>query len=252
MDNEEKAENSVIPECFRQFEKFPGAIFRDGKILFTHYSNFLLFLQSIIGILLFVLFAYLLIKTGFAKNGLIFGISLAIYLILDIIFSLQMTIYTAVDYTNNELYKEFCLFQKTIFTFGYVEIEDILQVSNNVIPQIVNPEGKNNRVKVNKKTNFFHKYVVSFLVNNGDLVDFLELGGYEEYYETSKNLAKAISQHWGIPLMVCSDSQRLYVTGEEERYHLALEGIPYSYSRSVFIVICIMVTIAVFSLSCIK
>ena len=249
MDNEELTK---IPEYFRPFEKFPGADFKDGMLVFPHYSTFLLFAQSVIGILLFCAFCFLIGKSGGAINGFLVGIEVAVYLIIYLICSLQVNIYTAIDYTNNQLFKEFCIFRKTIFTFGYVEIEDILQVSNNVIPQIMNPEGKNNRVKVNKKTNFFHNYVVSFLVNNGDLIDFLELGGYEEYYEVSKNIAKAISLHWGIPLVVCGDSQRLYVTDEEERYHLALEGIPFSYSRSVFIVVCIIIIIAVFSLSCIK
>ena len=158
---------------------------------------------------------------------------------------MQVNIYTAIDYTNNELFKVFSVFGRTIFTFGYVEVKDILQVSNNVIPQFVNPEGKNNRVKPNKKTNLFHKYVVSFLVNNGDIIDFLELGAYDEYYEVSKNLAKAISLHWGLPLMFCGDSQRLYVRGEEERYHLAQEGIPYSYSRSLYIFFCIVIILVV-------
>ena len=252
MSNEEKAEISVVPECFRQFEKFPGAIFRDGKILFTHYSNLFLFIQGIVGVLLFFAFLYILLKSGLVKSGFMFGLYTSLYMIISIIISLQVNIYTVIDYTNNELYKEFCIFQNTIFTFGYVEIKDILQVSNNVIPQIINPEGKNNRVKPNRKSNLFHKYAVSFLVNNGDIIDFIELGGYEEYFEISKNLAKAISQHWGIPLIICSDSQRLYVTGEEERYHFAQEGIPYSYTRSVFISLCILVIIIVFIGSCLK
>ena len=249
MSNEEKAETSVIPECFKQFEKFPGAIFKDGKIYFSHYSTFLLVLQSIVGIIFFVLIVYLLKITGWLQNELVSCVLLSIYLVFYILCSINISIFTSIDYTNNLLYKELYFFSKSLFTFGYVEIEDVLQVSNNVIPQVINPEGKNNRVKPNKKTNLFHKYVISFLVNNGDIVDFLELGAYEEYYEVSKNLAKAISQHWGIPLIVCGDNQKLYVSGEEERYHLAQEGIPYSYSRSVFISISIVIILVIFGIS---
>lgn len=243
MRNEEQP---IIPECFQQFEKFPGAFFSDGKLIFTYYSGLLLFLQAIIGIILFFVFAYIVVKTGLARNGLMFGFFMAVYLLLDIIVSLQVNTFTVIDYTNNQLFKELCLFQKSLFTYGYVEIEDILQVSNNVIPYIINPEGKNNRVKVNDKSNLFHKYVVSFLVNNGDIVDFIELGAYDEYYEVSKNLAKAISQHWGIPLMVCGNNQRLYVRGEGERYHLAQVGIRYSYTRSVCISIFVLIVLSLF------
>ena len=249
MDNEEKAENTVIPECFRQFEKFPGAIFIYGKILFSHYSSFLLVLQTFVGIVIYLGIIYLMYISGFVLNGILSLIVLSLCLILFIFCSVNINIYTVIDYTNNELYKELNIFGKTFFTFGYVRIEDILQVSNNVIPQIINPEGKNNRVKPNGKTNLFHKYVVSFLVCNGDIVDFLELGGYDEYFEISKKLAKAISEHWGIPLVICSDTQKIYVTGEEERYHLALEGIPYSYSRSAFIACFIFIILVFFVVS---
>ncbi len=246
MSNEEQ---NLIPECFRQFEKFSVTIFKDGKILFPHYSTFLLVLQTLLGFMLLGLVVYLLHKLGLLFNGFCFGFLVSLFLILDIICSVNISIYTVIDYKDNQLYKELSFFGKELFTFGYVEVKDILQVSNNVIAQIINPEGKNNRVKPNPRTNLFHKYVVSFLVNNGDVIDFLELGGYDEYYEISKNLAKAISQYWGIPLMVCGDSQKIYVTGQEERYHLALEGIPYSYSRSVFITLSVLVIIVVFGIS---
>ena len=242
-------ENSVVPECFKQFEKFPGAIFLDGKILFAHYSTFLLVLQTLVGIALYLGILYLMYISGLMRNGFLTLVMLSFCLIFFIICSVNINIYTAIDYKDNELYKELNIFGKTLFTFGYVEIRDILQVSNNVIPQLINPEGKNNRVKPNPKTNLFHKYVVSFLVHNGDLIDFLELGGYEEYYEISKNLAKAISEHWGIPLVVCSDNQRLYVAGVEERYHLAQEGIPFSHSRDVFIAVIVVITLALFGIS---
>ena len=246
MSNEE---NTVIPECFKQFEDFPGAIFQNGKIYFPHYSTFLLVVQAFFDIILSVAFIYLLIVTGLYRYKYLFLSLLTFFFILLLICSIRTGVYTAIDYKENLLYKEFSFFGKTLFTFGYVEIKDILQVSNNVIPQCINPEGKNNRVKPNPKTNLFHKYVVSFLVNNGDIVDFLELGGYESYFEVSKNLAKAISEHWGIPLVVCGDSQRIYVTGQEERYRLALEGIQYSYSRSVIISVIIIVTLVVFVIS---
>ncbi len=242
-------ENTVIPECFKQFETFPGAIFENGKLYFPHYSTFLLVLETFIGLILSFAFIYLLIITGLYRYKYLFFFLVSFFIFLLVYCSIRTGIYTAIDYQENLLYKEFSFFGKTLFTFGYVEIKDILQVSNNVIPQCINPEGKNNRVKPNPKTNLFHKYVVSFLVNNGDIVDFLELGGYEGYFEVSKNLAKAISEYWGIPLMVCGDSQRIYVTGQEERYHLALEGIPFSYARSVIITIIIIVTLVVFGIS---
>ena len=82
MSNEEQ---NLIPECFRQFEKFTGAIFKDGKILFPHYSTFLLVLQTILGFILISLIIYLLHKLGLLLNGFCFGFLVSLFLILDII-----------------------------------------------------------------------------------------------------------------------------------------------------------------------
>ncbi len=71
-------------------------------------------------------------------------------------------------------------------------------------------EGK--KAERNSKTNQIQKYYVSFILNNGKLINFIDLGIFDEdYYDTIK-LADTMADFWYINLLKCKEDCTLKET----------------------------------------
>lgn len=242
-----------IPEPFRPYEDYYRAIYKEGKLCFVHYSTFLLFICLVLGVLLFGLL-WALLNTFIIKwhdNPYVYYVIFSLYIVAFIVCCIKINVFSVIDYKNSLFYKEFNVFGKSFFKFGFIKLEDIVKVANNIVPQYCNPEGKNNRVKVNEKTNLYHKYVVSFFVNNGDIVNFLELGGFVEDYYKSIDIAKSIGTYWNIPTVFCKNNQKLHVisTKDGEGFILERVTIPESYLRDFAVIISFFILISLIFLT---
>ena len=100
-------------------------------------------------------------------------------------------------------------------------------------------------------TSAFYADVVSFFVNNGDIVNFLELGGFVDDYYKSIEIAKSIGEYWNIPTVFCKNNQKLHVisTKDGEGYILERVTIPESYLRDFAVIISFFILISLIFLT---
>ena len=126
-----------------------------------------------------------------------------------------------IDFPKNCFYKQIkILFIE--FKFQIIYPKEINYITNNCIVanNMFNPSGINKygyyegeKAERNSKTNQIQKYYVSFLLKNGKLINFIELGIFERDYFTSIKLADTLANFWYIPLFKCKD----YCTLKETR-----------------------------------
>lgn len=193
---------------------------KEGKICFPYDSAFVYWLASFN---VFILPAVILvIYAGFFQNSSLeahkkFTDLLYIYCFVLAVFwtmiSNSLKFYSVIDFHEKCFYKEIkVLF--TEFKYQIINLKEIKYITNNCIPvnNMFSPCGINKygyyegkKAEMNSKTDRFHKYYVSFLLKNGKLINFIELGIFERDYFTSIKLADTLANFWYIPLFKCKD-----------------------------------------------
>ena len=126
---------------------------------------------------------------------------------------------SVIDFADNCFYKQI----KILFIelkFQTINLNEIKYITNNCIEanNIFNPSGINKygyyegkKAESNSKTHQNQNYYVSFLLNNGELINFINLGIFEEDYFASIKLADTIADFWHIHLLKCRDDCSLKV-----------------------------------------
>ena len=126
---------------------------------------------------------------------------------------------SVIDFTNNCFYKQI----KILFIelkHQTINLNEIKYITNNCIvvnnifrPSRINKHGyyEGKKVEGNSKTHQIQKYYVSFLLNNGKLINFIDLGIFEEDYFASIKLVDTIADFWHIHLLKCRDDCSLKV-----------------------------------------
>ena len=126
---------------------------------------------------------------------------------------------SVIDFTDNSFYKQI----KILFIelkLQTINLKEIKCITNNCIVahNIFSPSGINKygyyegkKAEKNSKTHQIQKYYVSFLLNNGKLINFIDLGIFEEDYLATIKLADAMANFWHIHLLKCKDDCSLKV-----------------------------------------
>ena len=146
-----------------------------------------------------------------------------IYLILYFVLLYIAKPCNVLDFENNCIYKSVTIFN---FKYNIIKVEEIQTVCNNCSIGIDNLkvdkfgryEGK--PLRVNPRTNQYQQYFVSFLLKNGDLIDFINLGMSMDDYQDCVLIAKKLSKLWNIPLFICNDYDYLISELSKEGYKL--------------------------------
>ena len=121
-----------------------------------------------------------------------------IMIVLGFILKICIITNKVIDYKNNLIYCELLIFNILICRYGYVNVDDIVAVGNNV--------------------SFFHAkgsmrytYYTSILLKDGTLNNFFDFGSY---YSAAYNLAIVLANYFHKPLTVAGKNQQLTVSPE--------------------------------------
>ncbi len=126
-----------------------------------------------------------------------------------------ITTYKVIDFKNRLIYDLNQVFnirrRKNIISF-----DEIMQVGNNVVPQIKNPGDRYGLyeglpVEEHTDTQCYHKYYLSFLLNNNKVVNFYSFGFSEDDYIDSMKTAENISYFLNKDLAYCNSEKTLYL-----------------------------------------
>ena len=217
--NNNSVDNSIIPADFLPLQKFCRIKFNEGKIslqiikrkLFNSYTTEYTFFNICLSLMI-------LNKKEFSQNTLIIistiFLVIILYLFIKECFPNTRKI---IDLKNQAIYSEIKLFFIPI-RYAYINLSKIISISNNIVPTAKtyrsNKYGErlsinHERIKPHEYTNQFHNCFVSFLLNNGKIINFIEVGMYLECYEESKEIAKILSNYLNIPLFTCNEASKL-------------------------------------------
>ncbi len=194
----------------------------ENKISIT-YSSYLravlfgLFAGIVLPMIIYIIYLYLRDKGIIPYFNLdnqteqIILLLMAIFFILLLSLSKSNSYTTIIDFSNKAIYTENHILFKTIIS-DYVDFKNIRKVCNNVEYQLERPryskeyeyEGK--PYKINGKTNYYHIYYVTFLIDNGDFWNYFKMGIFHEDYVLSLKFAEAISKTLKIPLFKCKEN----------------------------------------------
>ena len=126
---------------------------------------------------------------------------------------------SVINFTDNSFYKQI----KILFIelkLQTINLNEIKYITNNCIVanKIFSSSGINKhgyyegkKAEGNSKTHQIQKYYVSFLLNNGKLINFIDLGIFEEDYLATIKLANIMANFWHINLLKCRDDCSLKV-----------------------------------------
>jgi hypothetical protein len=153
------------------------------------------------------------VKQVFHKDyPIVFCLPLIFY---TFIFFKGIKIYNVIDFSLVSIYKELWVWGIKI-KINFFKREEILSVGNDCIPCVHNPAGRrigtiNGRlVEKNPRTDLYHRYSVSFLIDNGDVVN-MYFGPFPEDHEDTKAFAALMSDYWKIPLVIGDETEHLKV-----------------------------------------
>ena len=217
--NNNSVKNSNIPADFLSLHQFCRIEFNEGKIslqilkrkLFNSYTTEFTFFITCLSLVI-------LNKKDFSQSTSI--IITAIYLVLILYLFIKECFPNTrkiFDLKKQALYSEIKLFGFPI-RYDYIDLSKIICISNNIVPTAKtyrsNKFGErltinHERIKPNEYTNQFHNNFVSFLLKNGKIINFIEVGMYLECFEESKEIAKVLSNYLNIPLFTCNETNKL-------------------------------------------
>ena len=193
---------------------------KDNNYFFDYFSRCFYYFKFFV-YFLFPMIIFVILSNDYNSYLNIFFINLYIFgcLVFLMIFgtiSLLTKNYSArvIDLNNNSFYTEYCIFSIKL-KFNIINPNDIKYVCNNVVATLNNPEisktgcYEGRRIEYNEKTNCLQFYYVSFLLNNGTIYNFLQIGPFLEDYYDSIQIVNAISKQWNIPSFICKDDCRL-------------------------------------------
>ncbi len=217
-------EQNIVPDsfCFLQSIRKKVEITKE-KILFPYKSGLstsILVTIFLCPSILFSLLRFFFNQRDFEhllEKNLIYIVILEIITGI-IIYLAHIKLYKIIDFSNNTFYSQIIIYDRE-YRFNTFKVEDVLYVCNNVKIPFNIPgnsgyyEGK--PIKVNKNTQKFHNYYVSFLLKSGKLINFSLFGIFEEDYKDSINLATNLSDYFDIPLFTCKDDRTLKVIGND-------------------------------------
>ena len=205
-------------------------IFKGDKIYFPYNSAFFYWLGAFATFIL--PFTIYIIFNGFINNYNLdiirkynnIAISVVYFYCLVssvfwLIISWLVKFSSVIDFTNNCFYKQikFLFIELKLQTINLKEIKNITNnciVANNIFsPSGISKYGYYEGKKAEKhgKTQQIQKYYVSFLLNNGELINFIDLGIFDEDYFATIKLADTIADFWHIHLLKCRDNCSLKV-----------------------------------------
>ena len=156
---------------------------------------------------------------------------------------------SVIDFTDNSFYKQI----KILFIelkLQTINLNEIKYITNNCIVanNIFSPSGINKhgyyegkrKAEGNGKTHQIQKYYVSFLLNNGKLINFIDLGIFEEDYLATIKLADAMADFWHIHLLKCRDDCSLKVMKDNLSNITCIEEEIKPFSEGLFILYMIL------------
>ena len=158
----------------------------------------------------YLLFEY--VKQAYHEDyPVLFGLPIIFY---TFIFFKGIKIYNVIDFSLVSIYKELWVWGIK-FKINFYKREEILSVGNNCLPCVYNPVGKgatiNRRlIERNPLTNLYHRYCVSFLIDNGDVVN-MYFGPFTEDHEDTMAFASLMSDYWKMPLVIGDETDHLKV-----------------------------------------
>ena len=192
---------------------------QNNKLLFFYHSFFTIFSYIFFVVVGISIYLYLCkIDPNYEKEELILWIPFSV--LCYWIYFYFIPTYKVIDFDEN------CIYQKIFsYKFNIIRINEIQNVCNNCkigmssnVSKTGYCEGK--RIKVNPATNKYQLYYLSFLLKNGEIIDFIELGMFKDDYQDTILLAKKISKLWDIPLEICDDDKALLSERTDYGYRL--------------------------------
>ena len=125
--------------------------------------------------------------------------------------------YKVIDLNKEAFYTLQCIYGETT-KFDYIYFKDIIKFCNNVIPQKSLPFEKGKKddiheIGLNPNTNLFHNYYFSFLLKNGELINYINFGYSGKEYDLTVKLASILSKNLQKELSTCNN----YSTFEVEK-----------------------------------
>lgn len=204
-----------IPDSLLFLKDYCKVDFNDGKIIIRQESDFLNYIISYLSfgcvfVMIYFIQAYYKL---FKKNDPLIIVLQIFYFVFFFIFYNFIHYSKVIDYKNDCFYSELYIFGLT-FHFNKFNKSEILQVTNNIVPSAKNPAGKCGTIEGKpvipyEFTNLFHRYYVSFLLVNGAIYDFIEVGVFEENYNDSVALSHKFSEYLNIPVFVCENGKKI-------------------------------------------
>ncbi len=195
----------------------------ENKIIFNYDTNIVAFIY--VPILALFIYEYYLLSKKFPTEYDINNIFMwfPIYFILYFVLLYLAKPCNVLDFENNRIYKSVTIFN---IKYSIIKVEEIQTVCNNCyigidhkkLDRMGNYEGK--KLRVNPRTNQYQQYFVSFLLKNGELIDFINLGMSMDDYQDTVLIAKRLSNIWNIPLYICNDYDYFIPESTKEGYKL--------------------------------
>ena len=224
-------------------------IIKNGKIIIKSFF-YGLFDFGFPGIFIFcVLFFLGLINIGYyvALLSTYQKISSLIFLITPFIWILLLVGLNkryVIDYRNGLMYYAVNLFSIQLFRYNIIEKDSIITICNNVHGNLFGR--KYSMASQNEVTKLYHDYYLSILMEDGKLFDFVLIGEYEDDYQNGVDIAKAISEFWGVSVQICNNFQCFKVEENRKGFTLIPQKVKFNSKPNIKTIIIVVVLIVIF------